>query len=63
MFVTGPQPVAGQTVTVECTGYGKNGDLSQKFWSTNDPGQQPFTFQIGRGKVRARRVTESGGAS
>lgn len=29
----------GQRVTVHCTGYGKNGDLSQKFWSTKDPGQ------------------------
>uniref|UniRef100_A0A0F7GZ89 peptidylprolyl isomerase n=1 Tax=Hypseocharis bilobata TaxID=253189 RepID=A0A0F7GZ89_9ROSI len=48
---TGPKPVAGQSVTVHCTGYGKNGDLSQKFWSTKDPGQQTFTFQIGRGNV------------
>lgn len=47
----GPKPVAGQQVTVHCTGYGKNGDLSQKFWSTMDPGQQPFTFQIGKGSV------------
>lgn len=30
---------------------GKNGDLSQKFWSTKDPGQQPFTFKIGQGSV------------
>nr|GEX68204.1 peptidyl-prolyl cis-trans isomerase FKBP12 [Tanacetum cinerariifolium] len=29
----------------------KNGDLSQKFWSTKDPGQEPFTFQIGKGQV------------
>ena len=42
---------AGQTVTVHCTGFGKNGDLSVPFWSTKDPGQQPFTFQIGYGKV------------
>ncbi|CAH9130624.1 unnamed protein product [Cuscuta epithymum] len=48
---TGPKPVRGQTVTVHCTGYGKNGDLSQKFWSTKDPGQKPFTFQIGQGQV------------
>ena len=27
----------GQTVTVHCTGYGK--DLSKEFWSTRDPGQ------------------------
>ncbi|KAI9120685.1 hypothetical protein K1719_007718 [Acacia pycnantha] len=48
---TGPKPVAGQSVTVHCTGYGKSGDLSQKFWSTKDPGQQPFTFKIGQGSV------------
>ncbi|XP_038682480.1 uncharacterized protein LOC119982943 isoform X1 [Tripterygium wilfordii] len=48
---TGPKPAVGQTVTVHCTGYGKNGDLSQKFWSTKDPGQQPFSFEIGKGRV------------
>ncbi|KAG6526021.1 hypothetical protein ZIOFF_015995 [Zingiber officinale] len=30
---------------------GKDGDLSKKFWSTKDPGQQPFTFNIGLGSV------------
>ena len=29
----------GQKITVHCTGYGKNRDLKQKFWSTKDPGQ------------------------
>ncbi|KAL0454358.1 UNVERIFIED_CONTAM: Peptidyl-prolyl cis-trans isomerase FKBP12 [Sesamum latifolium] len=48
---TGPKPVAGQKVTVHCTGFGKDGDLAKKFWSTKDPGQQPFSFQIGQGKV------------
>lgn len=48
---TGPKPQVGQTVTVHCTGYGKNRDLSQKFWSTKDPGQKPFSFQIGKGSV------------
>ncbi|CAA0812885.1 Peptidyl-prolyl cis-trans isomerase FKBP12 [Striga hermonthica] len=48
---TGPKPVPGQNVTVHCTGFGKNGDLAKKFWSTKDPGQKPFTFQIGQGKV------------
>ncbi|XP_042498382.1 peptidyl-prolyl cis-trans isomerase FKBP12-like isoform X1 [Macadamia integrifolia] len=48
---TGPKPVPGQTVTVHCTGFGKNGDLSQKFWSTKDPGQEPFSFKIGQGAV------------
>lgn len=45
----GQKPRRGQEVTVHCTGYGKNRDLSQKFWSTKDPGQQPFTFAVGTG--------------
>ncbi|XP_078157336.1 FK506-binding protein 12 [Carex rostrata] len=48
---TGPKPVKGQNVTVHCTGYGKDGDLSKKFWSTKDPGQEPFNFKIGMGSV------------
>jgi FKBP-type peptidyl-prolyl cis-trans isomerases 1 len=48
---SGQKPSRGNTVTVHCTGYGKNGDLNTKFWSTKDPGQQPFTFQIGVGGV------------
>eukprot|EP01038_Epipyxis_sp_PR26KG_P007100 gene7100-9688_t len=48
---SGPTPTKGKNVTVHCTGYGKNNDLGEKFWSTKDPGQQPFTFQIGMGKV------------
>lgn len=47
----GPKPSPGQTVTVHCTGYGKNGDLSQKFWSTKDPGQKVFEFVVGKGNV------------
>jgi FKBP-type peptidyl-prolyl cis-trans isomerase len=47
----GKYPQAGRSVTVHCTGYGKNGDMSQKFWSTKDPGQEPFTFTIGRQQV------------
>jgi hypothetical protein len=37
---SGSKPRVGQTVTVHCTGYGKNRDLNVKFWSTKDPGQQ-----------------------
>ncbi|XP_021774134.1 peptidyl-prolyl cis-trans isomerase FKBP12-like [Chenopodium quinoa] len=48
---TGPKPVTGQKVTVHCTGYGKDRDLSQKFWSTKDPGQQTFSFNVGKGNV------------
>lgn len=47
----GAFPTAGKRVTVHCTGFGKDRDLSKKFWSTKDPGQQPFTFTIGRGEV------------
>jgi peptidylprolyl isomerase len=48
---SGPTPQRGQSVTVHCTGYGKHGNMSEKFWSTKDPGQQPFTFQVGLGQV------------
>ncbi|XP_073048348.1 peptidyl-prolyl cis-trans isomerase FKBP12-like [Primulina eburnea] len=48
---SGSKPVSGQKVTVHCTGFGKNGDLSKTFWSTKDQGQTPFSFQIGQGKV------------
>mgnify|MGYP005993466279 FL=1 len=47
----GAKPQRGQSVTVHCTGYGKNRDLGVKFWSTKDEGQQPFTFNIGLGQV------------
>jgi len=47
----GTKPKTGQTVTVHCTGYGKDGDLGAKFWSTLDEGQQPFSFQVGEGQV------------
>ena len=47
----GQKPVRGQTVTVHCTGFGKHRDLNQKFWSTKDSGQQPFSFAVGLGQV------------
>ena len=47
----GPTPRQGQTVTVHCTGYGKNGDMNVTFWSTKDPGQEPFSFKVGLGQV------------
>jgi peptidylprolyl isomerase len=47
----GQKPTRGQQVTVHCTGYGKDRDLSKKFWSTKDPGQEPFTFAVGTGSV------------
>ena len=39
------------SVTVHCIGYGKDRDLTKKFWSTHDPGQEPFTFNVGMGSV------------
>ena len=48
---SGSKPTVGKNVTVHCTGYGKNGDLAVPFWSTKDPGQEPFTFRIGQGQV------------
>ena len=36
---------------MHCTGFGKNRDLNVKFWSTKDPGQEPFTFAVGMGQV------------
>mmetsp|Transcript_34535 Transcript_34535/g.67604 ORF Transcript_34535/g.67604 Transcript_34535/m.67604 type:complete len:110 (+) Transcript_34535:38-367(+) len=44
----GVEPTKGQTITVHCTGRLENGN---KFWSTKDPGQQPFEFQVGMGSV------------
>jgi len=43
------QVKAGDTVTVHATGVVKETD--KKFWSTKDPGQQPFTYQAGVGGV------------
>jgi peptidylprolyl isomerase len=44
-------PSRGASITVHCTGYGKNRDMSKVFWSTKDAGQQPFTFNVGLGQV------------
>ncbi|KAL0491621.1 peptidyl-prolyl cis-trans isomerase [Acrasis kona] len=44
---TGAEVVAGQNVTVHCTGLLLN---NTKFWSTHDK-NQPFSFQVGVGKV------------
>ncbi len=37
----------GNTVTVHATGVVK--ESGKKFWSTKDPGQQPFTYKAGVG--------------
>jgi FKBP-type peptidyl-prolyl cis-trans isomerase len=47
----GIKPTRGQSVTVHCTGYGKNRDMKAQFWSTKDAGQEPFTFSVGLGQV------------
>ncbi len=50
---TGPKPTTGQTVTVHYTGYlDNNGELGRKFDSSIDRGQ-PFSTQIGVGRVIA----------
>ena len=45
----GDKVKAGATVTVHATGVIK--ETGKKFWSTKDPGQQPFTYQAGVGQV------------
>merc|ERR1740130_528369 len=46
---SGPAVAKGATVTVHAKGVIKETD--KKFWSTKDPGQKPFTYQAGVGKV------------
>jgi len=45
----GPTPKKGQKITVHCTGIVQQSN--KKFWSTKDPGQQPFSFNVGLGSV------------
>ena len=40
----------GKTVTVHATGVIK--ETGKVFWSTKDPGQEPFTYQAGVGQVK-----------
>ena len=46
---SGAAVAAGNTVTVHATGVVK--ETGKKFWSTKDPGQEPFTYQAGVGGV------------
>lgn len=46
----GTQVQSGNTITVHCTG-SLAGPPMKKFWSTKDPGQEPFTFKCGVGQV------------
>eukprot|EP01120_Amphizonella_sp_Union-15-10_P013931 TRINITY_DN657_c0_g1_i1.p1 TRINITY_DN657_c0_g1~~TRINITY_DN657_c0_g1_i1.p1 ORF type:complete len:112 (-),score=18.29 TRINITY_DN657_c0_g1_i1:130-465(-) len=46
----GLPPKPGQLITVHCTGW-VAGDPPKKFWSTKDPGQKVFSFNVGKGKV------------
>merc|ERR1711907_430343 len=41
----------GSTVTVHALGQQLVNGEKVKFWSTKDPGQKPFTYQSGVGKV------------
>lgn len=47
----GTQVTRGKTITVHCTGL--LAETNAKFWSTKDPGQQPFQFKVGMGEVIA----------
>ena len=44
-----PTIAKGDTITVHATGVVKETD--KKFWSTKDPGQQPFTYNAGIAQV------------
>eukprot|EP00448_Togula_jolla_P029488 CAMPEP_0170620756 /NCGR_PEP_ID=MMETSP0224-20130122/28228_1 /TAXON_ID=285029 /ORGANISM="Togula jolla, Strain CCCM 725" /LENGTH=116 /DNA_ID=CAMNT_0010946951 /DNA_START=42 /DNA_END=392 /DNA_ORIENTATION=+ len=46
---SGPMVEAGNWVTVEATGV--INETGEKFWSTKDPGFQPYVYQAGMGKV------------
>ena len=46
---SGPGVAAGANVTVHATGVVK--ETGKQFWSTKDPGQQPFSYQAGVGQV------------
>merc|ERR1712178_664294 len=48
---TGAQPGKGQKVTVHALGEQLQDGKRVKFWSTKDPGQKPFTYESGVGKV------------
>ncbi|CEM25102.1 unnamed protein product [Vitrella brassicaformis CCMP3155] len=50
----GPVVQAGMRTTVHATGNVRQpGGALKKFWSTRDPGQQPFQFNAGKGEVIA----------
>ena len=55
---SGKEITKGSTATVHATGVVK--ESGQKFWSTKDPGQEPFTYQAG---VISAIVTCGAGAS
>ena len=53
-----PTIAKGDTITVHATGVVKETD--KKFWSTKDPGQQPFTYNAGVGSVTTCVESTSG---
>eukprot|EP00958_Prasinococcus_capsulatus_P016008 scaffold1761_cov357-Prasinococcus_capsulatus_cf.AAC.14 len=52
--VWGHLPRARLPYSLRLTCTRKNNDLALKFWSTKDPGQKPFTFTVGVGKVQVK---------
>ena len=53
-----PTIAKGDTITVHATGIVKETD--KKFWSTKDPGQQPFTYNAGVGSASPVRKSNFG---
>ncbi len=45
----GTKPEKGSHISVHCTGFLH--PSGKKFWSTKDPGQQVFEFDVGVGQV------------
>ncbi len=48
---TGDAVKTGRSITVHALGQQLVDGKKVKFWSTKDPGQKPFTYEAGMGKV------------
>jgi hypothetical protein len=42
---------ANEDIIVHATGWGKDGSITEKFWSTKDEGEEPFRVQLGKNQV------------
>ena len=52
--------VVGESVNVDHAGERRAHYGVRRFWHTKDPGQQPFTYDAGVGKVRSARARARG---